>query len=84
MKTEKIEVKGKIGTIMVKGTFDFQKPETWKEAVELCESESKAFQIFSNEFKTNFMDKCRKTLIDAKTKEISALYEKVQAGEVTI
>ena len=70
MQTEQITVNGKVGSIAIKGTYDYEYPTDLESGIE-NDGEDKVFKLYRNERKTTFMDKCRKDLIERATKKIA-------------
>ena len=70
MKKETIEVKGKVGSIEIAGKYDYEYPESPEEGLEV-DGEKRFMQLYQNERKTQFMDKCRKDLIKRATAKIA-------------
>ena len=73
MKSIKVQVKAKVGTIVATKEFDYNEPESWDEAIELADGdEAGEFKRYLNERKTNFQDGHRKQMVTDLTKRIAA------------
>ena len=72
MKTYEIEVKAKIGSLVIPKKVNYNEPEDFAEAIEM-DGETKAFKTFLNERKTNYMDKIRRDILKDATKKIGEL-----------
>jgi hypothetical protein len=70
MKQEQITVKGKVGSIEIQGKYDYEYPESLEEGIDM-DTDKKVMQLYQNERKTQYMDKCRKDLIKRATEKIA-------------
>jgi len=72
MKSYEIEVKAKIGSMIIPKKVNYDEPEDFAEGIEM-DGEDKAFKTYLNERKTNFMDKIRREILKDATKKIGEL-----------
>jgi len=74
MKSIKVQVKAKFGSIEVEEEFDYNEPDSWKEAVDMADgNEAGEFKRYLNERKTNFQDSKRKAMLLGITKKLKIL-----------
>ena len=82
MRTIKVSVTAKVGSIKVSKEFDYDEPISWEEAVDMADNdEAGEFKRYLNERKTNFQDVKRKKMVDELTKKIAA---KLQEMGITL
>ena len=70
MRTIKVSVKAKVGTLQTSKEFDYDEPSNFEDAIEM-DTEKVAFKTYLNERKTNFQDKMRKQMVKDLTDKIA-------------